>query len=145
MEYRLRKAAKEDWSFIWSLRVTTMKDQINDTYGWEENTQKSYAQESLHGEIVLIDEMPVGVTTLADWGDQLHLVWIAILPARQGLGLGKALVKYCQQQASARNKPLSLQVLRNNPALWLYEKQGFEIYDQNGPYKLLMRWQPNFT
>lgn len=145
MEYRLRKAEKEDWTFIWSLRVATMKDLIQKTYGWDDTTQQTYAQESLKGEIVLVDDKPVGVITLADWSNQLHLVWMAIQPERQRQGLGTALVKYCQEQATAQKKPLTLQVLKTNPALWLYKKCGFDIYDQNGPDKLLMRWQPSIT
>ena len=145
MNFQLRKTGKDDWTFIWFLRVTTMKDLINETYGWDENTQRGYAEESLNGEIVLVEGKPVGVITLSDWGDQLHLVWMAIVPLMQRQGLGTALVSYCQQQAYNRCKALTLQVLQNNPALSLYSRCGLEIYERKGPHKLLMRWQPKAT
>jgi ribosomal protein S18 acetylase RimI-like enzyme len=92
--------------------------------------------------IVLVGEEPVGVLTLADWGDQLHLVWMAIQSEVQGRGLGGALLEHCQQQALQAGKPLTLQVLQGNPAVALYKRCGFEVYERNGPHRLLMRWRP---
>jgi ribosomal protein S18 acetylase RimI-like enzyme len=143
--FRLRRAQRTDLDFIWRLRVATAKEAISKSYGWHEETQRGYAAESLRGEIVLIDERPVGVLTLADWGDQMHLVWMAIQPEMQRQGVGSALVEYCQRQALEAGKPLTLQVLRDNPAVSLYKRYGFEVYDQNGPHKLLMRWLPPAT
>jgi ribosomal protein S18 acetylase RimI-like enzyme len=140
MTFNLRKAEEADLDFIWRLRVATMKEGISPSYGWDEETQRGYAAESLRGEIVLIDERPVGVLTLADWTHELHLVWMAILPEMQRQGLGTALIEHCQRHALEAGKPLTLQVLRNSPAVSLYERFGFQVYDQNGPYKLLMRW-----
>ncbi|MGE3440496.1 MAG: hypothetical protein AB7O81_33090 [Blastocatellales bacterium] len=45
-----------------------------------------------------------------------------------------------ERQALEAGKPLTLQVLRNNPAVSLYKRHGFKVFAQNGPYKLLMRW-----
>ena len=145
MTFRLRRARRTDLDFMWRLRVATVKEAISKSYGWDEETQRGYAAESLRGEIVLIDERPVGVLTLADWGDQMHLVWMAIQPEMQRQGVGSALVEYCQRQALEAGKPLTLQVLRDNPAVSLYKRYGFEVYDQNGPHKLLMRWLPPAT
>jgi ribosomal protein S18 acetylase RimI-like enzyme len=119
-----------------------MKPVIEASYGWDEATQRGYAQESLRGAIVLVGDEPVGVMTLADWGDQLHLVWMAVAPPAQRRGLGSALIEYCQRRARELSKPLTLQVLRNNPAVGLYERCGFEVYDRRGAHALLMRWQP---
>jgi ribosomal protein S18 acetylase RimI-like enzyme len=140
MTFRLRPAEEADLDFIWRLRVATMKETISESYGWDEETQRGYAAESLRGEIVLIDERPLGVLTLADWGDEMHIVWMAVLPEMQRQGLGSALIEHCQRKALEAGKPLTLQVLRNNRAVSLYRRHGFEVYAQNGPQKLLMRW-----
>src|SRR4030095_9667921 len=105
MTFSLRKAKGADLDFIWRLRVATMKEAISQSYGWDEQTQRGYAAESLRGEIVLIDEASVGVLTLADWGDQMHLVWMAIQPEMQRQGLGGALIEYCQRRALEAGKP----------------------------------------
>ena len=142
MDFRLRPAEPSDLEFIWRLRVATMKHMIEQAYGWDEPTQRAYAEESLGGMIVLVGEKPTGVVTLADWGDQLHVVWMAIASEVQGRGLGRALVEYCQLQAQRAKTPLTLQVLQNNPAVTMYQRFGFEAYGRNGPHKLLMRWRP---
>lgn len=142
VKFTLRKAIASDFAFIWQLRVTTMKKAIALSYGWDEPTQQGYAAESLNGEIVLVEDERVGVVTIFDWGNQLHLTWIAVSPQYQGKGLGTQLIKYAQNQARKKNQPLTLQVLGINSAKLFYEKQGFQVYDRNGTEKLLMRWQP---
>jgi ribosomal protein S18 acetylase RimI-like enzyme len=117
-----------------------MKAVISEAYGWDEEAQREIAAESLAGQVVLVDEEPVGVLTLDDWGDQLHLTWMAILPEMQGQGLGGELLEHCQRRAIEAGKPVTLQVLRNNPAVRLYERFGFRIYASDGSHKLLMRW-----
>ena len=92
MEFQLRKAKESDWGFIWDLRVRTMKWMINQTYGWDEEIQRTYATESLKGEIVLVEDKPLGVLTLSDWEGQLHLTWMAVSPSIQRRGLGRSLV-----------------------------------------------------
>ena len=140
MEFQLRKADETDWEFIWGLRVETMKFVICQSYGWDDHVQRTYAAESLNGEIVLVDGEAVGVLTLFDWGDQLHLAWMAIIPSLQRRGLGTALVRHCQRLAEEARKPLTLQVLRANPAVRLYERCGFQVYGHSEPDRWLMQW-----
>lgn len=138
--YTLRAATRNDWDFIWSLRQETMRPTIDAAYGWVESAQKEYARASLAGRIVLLDDKPAGVVTITDWGHELHIVWMAVVPAVQGRGLGTALLAQACEEAVALSKPLTLQVLRNNPAMRLYERHGFEAYEENGPHRILMRW-----
>ncbi|MBE9007926.1 GNAT family N-acetyltransferase [Fortiea sp. LEGE XX443] len=77
-----------------------MKDMIGQSYGWDEDIQRSYARESLTGKLVLVHGVAVGVITLSDWGEQLHLSWLAIVPEMQRQGLGGNLIQYCKQQAT---------------------------------------------
>lgn len=138
--FTLRPADRNDWDFIWRLRQETMRATIEATYGWEESTQKEYARASLSGRIMIVEGQPAGVLTITDWGHELHVVWMAVVPALQGRGLGSALLALACDEALAADKPLTLQVLRNNPALRLYERFGFEAYDENGPHRVVMRW-----
>ena len=140
--FSLRSAIASDFEFIWQLRVITLKEAISQSYGWDEPTQRSYAAESLAGNIVLVEGNRVGVITISDWKNQLHLTFIALLPRYRGRGLGSQLIEYAQNKAKIEHKPLSLQVLRNNSARLFYEKHGFEVCDRNGAEKLLMQWQP---
>jgi ribosomal protein S18 acetylase RimI-like enzyme len=142
MDFRLRSAEPSDLEFIWRPRVATMKETIEAAYGWDEATQRAYAEESLAGMIVLVEQQPVGVLTLADWGDQLHVVWMALVSELQRRGLGRAAGGVLSATGTSGGKPLTLQVLEQNRAVALYERCGFEVYGRNGPHKLLMRWRP---
>ena len=116
MTFRLRKAEGADLDFIWRLRVATMKEAISQSYGWDEETQRGYAAESLRGEIVLIDERPVGV-----------LLWQ--IGAMNCTSCGWPFFRRCNDRAgqcldralpaagSRSRKAITLQVLRNNPAV----------------------------
>ena len=136
----LRPATESDFAFIWELRCLTMREAVEASYGWEQQTQKQYAAESLNGTIVSTDGQDIGVLTLADWGDQIHIVWLAVHPAFQGKGHGMALLRHSQFVARNSGRPLTLQVLKNNPASRLYLRCGFEIIDESDPLKLRMRW-----
>jgi hypothetical protein len=56
---------------------------------------------------------PVGVLTLADWGDEMHLVWMAILPEMQRQGLGGASIEHsphtigCEPHLQLQHEPHS--------------------------------------
>ena len=143
IKFTLRKAIASDLDFIWRLRLITMQETIAKSYGWDEQIQQNYAAESLKGEIILVEGNKAGVITISDWGDQLHLTFIALLPQYQHRGLGSKLIGYAQNKAKESSKPLTLQVLESNAARLFYEKHGFRVYARNGTEKLLMRWQHN--
>lgn len=139
MKYDLRPATTADREFIWNLRCATMRPIVEPVQGWDEPTQRSYADESLLGQIVLVDGEPVGVLTIANWGSEMHLVWVAVVPTRQRQGLGGSLVQLAQSQAAAAGLPLTLQVQANNPAVALYHRLGFSDRVSSAN-RILMRW-----
>jgi ribosomal protein S18 acetylase RimI-like enzyme len=138
----LRPATPSDFPFIWHLRRETMKGVVAASYGWVDDTQKTYAEESLQGQIVTFENQSIGVLTLSDWGDQIHIAWVAIDTAYQGKGYGTLLLRHAQQVAATAGKPMTLQVLKNNPASKLYLRCGFQVTDDSEPYRLYMRWLP---
>jgi ribosomal protein S18 acetylase RimI-like enzyme len=118
-----------------------MKRLVHHAYGWDESVQRSYADESLAGQVVLVGGRPVGVLTLKDWADEFHLGWVALLPEVQGRGLGRALVRWAQSCAAARNRPLTLQVLPSNPACALYRDLDFIETGRSPRGDIRMRWE----
>ena len=119
-----------------------MKGLVTEAYGWDEATQRAYADESLAGQIVLVNGRPVGVITLKDWAGEIHLGWVAVAAESQGRGLGGALVRWAQAYAAERGKPLTLQVLPENPARALYESRGFAETGRSPRGDVRMRWEP---
>lgn len=75
---------------------------------------------------------------ILSWGEQdLHLVDIALIPARCGRGLGTALLRAAMAQAGGS---VSIHVERFNPALRLYQRLGFVPEEDTGVY-YRMRWK----
>ena len=53
-----------------------------------------------------------------------------MLPAYQGRGIGTALIMALVTEANQQRVPLTLQVLKVNPARRLYERLGFVVRDE---------------
>ena len=147
MRFTLRPARSDDWSFVWALRLATMRPLIERTYGWDEAMQRTFAEPSLGGRIAEVHDhvhdARVAVLTVLDWGRERHLAWIAVIPTLQRHGLGAALVRLAQREAQEEAKPLTLQVLAANRAVHFYERLGFVREPSDDPLWLKMRWVPN--
>jgi ribosomal protein S18 acetylase RimI-like enzyme len=63
---------------------------------------------------------------------------IAVVPERRGEGIGTLLLKSLLEGVRGRYGAVSLSVSRENPALRLYERQGFEVIKREGE-SLIMR------
>jgi ribosomal protein S18 acetylase RimI-like enzyme len=76
---------------------------------------------------------PVGVSMLSpsDDGSGLDLSYVGVVPERRGQGFGEELVVKAMAEAKADGAPeLTLSVdARNEPALRVYRKLGFEAFE----------------
>ncbi len=90
-------------------------------------------------EVILVDGEPAGRLYVARWRRELRIVDVALLPEHRGRGIGGSLLRELLDEADAAGKPVSIHVERENPALGLYRRLGFEPVEENGPYLLLRR------
>jgi len=125
----LRRAATgDDLGFLWELHVLTMRDYVEQTWGWEglwqeENFRRSFDFSVM--EILQVDGQAVGAISVEDKEDRLYLRNIEIHPAWQNRGVGTVLVAEFIELARAKGIPARLQVLKVNPARRLYERMDF--------------------
>lgn len=76
--------------------------------------------------LVLIEQdQVVGRLYLAETGDELRILDIALRSGHCGRGLGTALLMAVQAHAAARSRWVGLQVYRHNRAAALYQRLGF--------------------
>jgi ribosomal protein S18 acetylase RimI-like enzyme len=73
--------------------------------------------------------------------EEFRIIDIALLPAYQKMGLGRALLQDVLEEAAESALPVTIHVEKNNPALSLYERLGFTVVEDQGVYNL-MRWRP---
>lgn len=89
--------------------------------------------------IAMLDDTPVG-RIMIDWGDvRSHCVDIAVLPARQRMGIGRNLLHAWLDVADQHRQTAQLEVRADNPAMRIYMQLGFSpVQDANG-------WSPVVT
>lgn len=145
MECHLRSASESDRPFLYDLHRTTMREVIEETWGWDEVWQRADFDKRFAECIVSIIEAngrAAGALWLQSTPDSLHIAELQVLPGLQGQGIGAATVRKVIEQAVTSGLPVTLLVVPANPrAKRLYERLGFEVIDIGNPF-IHMRHNP---
>jgi ribosomal protein S18 acetylase RimI-like enzyme len=140
MMYTLRQVTVADYAFLFHLHRASMKDYVSQTWDWDERVQQTLFQERFEPsllQIVVVDGRDVGVLSIKQQSDTLVLANLQILPDSQKQGLGTAIIRALIWQASQQGISVSLQVLKVNPALKLYERLGFTVTGETDTHYLM--------
>jgi len=133
MDVSLRPAVLTDMNFLWEVHCNAMKPYVSELFGWNEDFQKRYFEEHYNPEktsIILVDETQVGMIRIDESPLGYMLTNLEILKEYQGQGVGRMLIRDLIQKADANGLPVTLKVLRNNPAKTLYELMGFRTISE---------------
>ena len=126
----LRPAREDDFDFLWQLHRDELQEYVAAIWGWDEGWQLDRFREHFDPgkrEIILYQGQTAGTVGVEWQVDALYLAYIAINSAYQGRGLGTAILQRLIREAGERELPLTLTVLRGNPAKRLYERLGFVV------------------
>jgi ribosomal protein S18 acetylase RimI-like enzyme len=140
MGYESRAATNEDYAFLYHLHVATMKDYVDQTWGWEDGFQQARFEASFdpsRQQILVADGRDVGVLSVVRQKTEVFLSFIKILAEYQGRGLGTSVIKDIISEASSIGLPVVLQVLKVNPAQRLYERLGFGVVGETDTHYLM--------
>jgi len=144
MEFSLRPATEEDRTFLWALHEATMREHVEPVYGWDDAAQRAYFGHRFEPtlmEVIQVGGEDVGVVWIERRITDLFLAHLAVLPARQGQGIGAAVVRYLLGVAGARGFPLALRVLKGNlRARALYERLGLEVVGETDTHWEMLGW-----
>jgi ribosomal protein S18 acetylase RimI-like enzyme len=130
MDITLRAANPQDYEFLYNLHRETLKEHIDQTWGWDEAWQQAHFQEKfdISGKMIIECEgVSIGCIAALDEGDHIFLSYIALKTDYQRRGIGTQLIEEVLASAAERKMPVILKVLRANPARTLYERMGFII------------------
>jgi len=139
VSYTLRPACREDKEFLCWLRAGTLREYVAETWGWDEAAQRARFERAFSPEgwqVVVVNGTDVGALQVERTASEIRLDNLQIAPTWQGRGLGSLLIGDLLAEAREQDVPVSLQVLKANPARRLYERLGFrtigetETHDQ---------------
>jgi ribosomal protein S18 acetylase RimI-like enzyme len=144
-----RDVAPEDRFFLSELYISTRLEELSVT-GWSPEMIRAfllqqfeaqcahYEQHYLrHGAIfrlILEHGNPVGRLYTFRGSEELRVVDIALAPEARGRGMGTAILKDLLLKS---DKPVTIHVEKQNPAMRLYQRLGFSRIGEHGYYDLM--------
>lgn len=140
MEYTLRECIQEDLQFICDLKEKCFKWYIEKIYGWDENqlelTQKEMDENLSYMNVIQYENKDIGLFTFSyDENGDGRIGMFAILPEYQGKGIGtKILQDTIEKNPGVR---MYLKTYKENPARFLYQRLGFQKYDETETHWLM--------
>ena len=140
----LRPATMRDYSFLYDLHRTTMKDIIAQTWGWDHARQEQHFRQHFDPalrQIITFRGIDIGVLSVVERAKDVFLQVIEILPEYQRQGVGTSIIQSVLRQAHGKGKPVVLQVIKANRARRLYQRLGFVTTGETETH-FLMRAEP---
>lgn len=129
-EIRKRQATDEDMLFMFAVMKASLKPYVEESYGpWDDTRQRRHFTDGTDPtthEILLKDDVPVGLLQVAVEARSVVVNRIYILPEFQNIGIGRTVMEEVMDDARRRGCSVRLQVFRvNHPAIYFYERLGF--------------------
>jgi ribosomal protein S18 acetylase RimI-like enzyme len=129
----LRPAQPDDEAFLLDLRKATMTEHLS--RAGEPTDEAAHRARLLHrydaAQVICVDGVPAGLLKAHRNEDEWFVVQLQIAPALQGRGIGEQALRTILRAAAAEALPVSLQVLKGNPAKRLYDRLGFEVVGED--------------
>ncbi len=141
MNITLRAATQSDADFLFQVQCAALQTYVVQTWGaWDDAWQQQRFQQHFNPaacQIVLYQEQAIGVICVDRSTTEIHLGKIELLPAYQGRGIGTRLILDLLIEAAQQGVPVTLQVLKVNPARRLYARLGFVVCDKTATHWLM--------
>jgi ribosomal protein S18 acetylase RimI-like enzyme len=148
----LRPRTPDDTAFLASVYASTRADELATT-NWDAGQIAAFLSFQFNAQdhhytthyptcafyVIEHEGAPCGRLYVDLWSTEARIVEITLLPQYRKLGLGSQLLQAIIAQATRHGVPVSIHVERENPALRLYERLGFEKIEEKGVHFLMRR------
>ncbi|MFM0730625.1 GNAT family N-acetyltransferase [Paraburkholderia sediminicola] len=129
----LRPVLAADEPFLFELRKATMTEHL--TRVGESADDAEHRARLLHrydaAQVICIDGAPAGLLKAHRTENEWVVVQLQIAPTHQGRGIGERALRTVLLAAQAEALPVTLKVLKGNPARRLYERLGFKTVGED--------------
>jgi ribosomal protein S18 acetylase RimI-like enzyme len=131
MTLKFKKVKDSDIGFLVKLRELTMIEQMEKAGLCLSNQEhlsriRSYFDSTY---IIYQSNLKVGMIKYFETQNTLEIVQLQILPPHQSQGIGKTVLNNICSKYEFLDKAIKLKVLKDSPAIKLYERIGFQIFD----------------
>jgi len=141
---QLRQATPADSDFAYQVKKAALGEYVAKTWGWDEEFQLEYHRKDFDPsviQIMTVDDSDVGWVVFTRSDDEIQVNEIYILPEHQRQGIGSHLINQLLEEAQEKGVPVTLGVLKVNPARRFYEKLGFSVIGETDTH-YRMAWCP---
>jgi ribosomal protein S18 acetylase RimI-like enzyme len=149
MSWSLRPVADADRELILSLYAVTRAGELAQV-PWTEAQKQAFLQHQVAAQerhyweryptsqhqVILTGERPMGRLWLDRQPDRIHILDLTLLPAARGAGVGTALLRNLQAEATA----VTIYLESFSPSLPFFERLGFAREEERGAH-LLLAWR----
>jgi ribosomal protein S18 acetylase RimI-like enzyme len=145
--FELRQARPSDYSFAEQLYFETMRPLLIDLGRWNGRRLKTRFKRAFradHVRIISSGNTDIGWLQISESATEITLNQIHIIAEFRSRGIGTRIIRDLLAEAQRKLRPVVLSVVRNNPALALYQRLGFRIVGEDVE-KLHMRWDGSTT
>ncbi|NPT44601.1 GNAT family N-acetyltransferase [Paraburkholderia sp. 1N] len=129
----LRPALEADERFLFQLRKATMTEHLvrvdEPTDDAQHRARLRYRYDAAR--VICIDGAPAGLLKAYRTETEWFVMQLQIAQAHQGRGIGERALRTVLHAAQADALPVTLKVLKGNPAKRLYDRLGFEIVGED--------------
>ncbi len=123
------KATDHDRAFLLTLRKLTMVEHLEKAGLYLSNEEHEFrlndAYDCCH--LIRYADKNIGLLKYREYDNKIEVMQIQIHPGQQNKGFGKMVLNRVLLWSKEKHKNIELSVLKNNPAILLYEKLGFLI------------------
>jgi len=146
----LRQIKPEDTTFLYQVYASTRQEELA-VLDWDSAQKEAFlktqfeAQHKFYRENFSEAAFNILVYQAEDAGrlyfecrkDEIRIIDIALLPKYRNQGIGTNCMEGILEMGKEIGKPVRIHVERNNPALSLYNRLGFQQVAENGVYFLM--------
>ncbi len=136
MNIEFRNCEYYDVDFILNLKELCFKWYIEKIYGWDINIQREKTIQELDKHIndmriIKINSKDIGITTIFEEENTYVVGMIIIHPDYQNKGIATNVINEYINIAKKENKRIIIKTYKKNMARNLYERLGFELYNED--------------
>ena len=137
-------ATAESFAFAERLYLQSTGPLLRALGSWDEAAARERLASSLHrlpAQLICLKGLRIGWIQVSQTSAGFHLHQVHIRGAYRNRGIGSRLIGDILERARGLGLPVSLNVIRGNPAISLYARLGFQVVGHDRDL-LRMRWDP---